>query len=144
MVSNCCKMYLKKELTKLNYTILDLDLGEVEIKEEISMEEMDELKYRLMKIGLVIMDDKKAMIVERIKTTIIDMVHHSKDYPKTNFSDYVAEKLDYEYAYLTSIFSENTGYTIESFIIKHKIERVKEYLIYDELNLTEIADMLHL
>jgi AraC-like DNA-binding protein len=89
------------------------------------------------------MDDKKAILIERIKNVIIEMVHYADEPPKTNFSDYLAEKLDYDYTYLSNLFSEVTGITIEHYIIAHKIERVKELLLYDELNLTEISYRLN-
>ncbi len=89
------------------------------------------------------MDDKKAVLIERIRNIIIEMVHYSKELPKTNFSDFLSEKLNYDYTYLANLFSEVQGTTIEKFIIAHKIERVKELIIYDELNLTEIAWLMH-
>jgi AraC-like DNA-binding protein len=89
------------------------------------------------------MDDKKAMLIEKIKTIIIEMVHYTDELPKTNFSDYLSEKLKHDYTYLANLFSEYQGTTIEKFMITHKIERVKELIIYDEVNLTEIAWMMH-
>ena len=89
------------------------------------------------------MDDKKAVLIEKIKNAIIEMVHYKDELPKTNFSDYLSEKLNYDYTYLANLFSEVQGTTIEKFIISHKIERVKELIIYDELNLTEIAWNMH-
>ena len=89
------------------------------------------------------MDDKKSVLIEKIKDVVIEMVHYEDELPKVNFSDYLAEKLGYNYTYLANLFSETEGTTIEHFIIIHKIERVKELIIYDELNLTEIAWKLH-
>jgi len=86
-----------------------------------------------------LMDDKKAVLVEKVKNVVVEMVHHSDEQIKTNFSDYLSEKLDYDYTYLANLFSEVQGITIEHFLISHKIERIKEYIIYDELNITEIA-----
>src|SRR5579862_3648406 len=89
------------------------------------------------------MDDKKAMLIEKIRNVIVEMVHYSDDVPRVNFSDYLSEKLNYDYTYLANLFSEVTGITIEHFIIAHKIERVKELLLYDELNLTQISYKLN-
>jgi AraC-like DNA-binding protein len=143
MVSMRCKMVVKEELKKLGLHFILVDLGVVEIMENISSEQRDQIKIALLKSGLELMDDKKAVLIERIKNIIIEMVHYSEELPKTNFSDFLCEKLNYDYTYLANLFSEVQGTTIERFIISHKIERVKELIIYDELNLTEIAWMMH-
>jgi YesN/AraC family two-component response regulator len=116
-----------------------VELGDVETKDHLSDEKRDLLKNALLKAGLELMDDKKAILVEKIKTIIIEMVHYEDEFPKVNFSDYLTGKLPYDYTYLSNLFSEIKGTTIEQFIIAHKIERVKELLLYDELNLTEIS-----
>ena len=139
MVSNRCKMAVKEELKKLGLHFIVVDLGEVEIMETITLEQRDKLKLSLIDSGLELMDDKRAVLIEKIKNTIIDMVHHSDEMIKTNFSDYLSEKLNHDYTYLANLFSEVQGSTIEHFIINHKIERIKELIIYDELNITEIA-----
>jgi AraC-like DNA-binding protein len=90
-----------------------------------------------------LMDDKKAVLIEKIKNVITEMIHHSEELPKVNYSAYISEKLDYDYTYLSNLFSEVKGITIQQFIIIHKIEKVKELLFYDELNLTEISYKLH-
>ncbi|WP_142600519.1 helix-turn-helix domain-containing protein [Solitalea koreensis] len=143
MVSIRCKMMVKEELKKLGIPYATVDLGEVEIREDITDQQREQVKIALLESGLELMDDKKAMLIEKIKNTIIEMVHHTDELPKINFSDYLSEKLDYDYTYLANLFSETEGTTIERFIILHKIERVKELIIYDELNLTEIALKLH-
>lgn len=143
MVSIRCKMVVKSELDKLGLHHLKLELGEVEVKENITAEQHDQLKIALMKSGLVLMDDKKAILIEKIKNIIIEIIQYADDPPKTNFSDYLSTKLNHEYTYLSNLFSEVTGITIEHFIIAHKIERVKELLLYDELNLTEISYQLN-
>ncbi len=143
MVSIRCKMVVKAELEKLGLTYGVVEFGEVEIAEKISSATREQLKNGLLKSGLELMDDKKAILIEKIKSVIIEMVHYADDKPKTNFSDYLTEKLSYDYTYLANLFSEVTGVTIEYFIIAHKIERVKELLIYDELNLTEISYKLN-
>jgi AraC-like DNA-binding protein len=143
MVSNRCKMAVKEELTKLGLHFVVVDLGEVEIMETINAEQLQQLKYGLFGSGLELMDDKRSVLIEKIKNVITEMVHHTDELPKVNYSDYISEKLQYDYTYLSNLFSEVKGITIQQFIIIHKIERVKELLFYDELNLTEIAFKLH-
>ena len=139
MVSNRCKMAVKEELKKLGLHFIVVELGEVEVMEDLSLEQRDELKIGLLNSGLELMDDKRAVLIERIKNAVIEMVHHSDEMIKVNFSDYLSEKLNHDYTYLANLFSEIQGVTIEHFIINHKIERIKELIIYDELNITEIA-----
>jgi AraC-like DNA-binding protein len=139
MVSLRCKMIVKTELDNLHLTYGIVDLGEVEIEELITSEQRQHLKIALIRSGLELMDDKKAVLIEKIKTTIIEMIHYEEDLPKTKNSEYISNKLGHNYTYLASLFSEATGTTIEHCIISHKIERAKELIIYNELNLTEIA-----
>lgn len=143
MVSLRCKMLVKEELEKQGLRYSDIDLGMVELTEVYSESQLLELKTTLLQSGLEVLDDKKAILIERIKTVIIEMIHYSPEVPKVNYSDYISEQLGYNYTYLSNIFSEVKGMTIQQFIIIHKIERVKELLIYDEINLTEIAYQLH-
>lgn len=139
MVSNRCKMAVKEELKKLGLHFIVVDLGEVKIIENISTEKRALLKINLHHSGLELMDDRKAMLIEKIKTIIIEMVHHSDEIIKINFSDYLSSKMNHDYTYLSNLFSEDQGTTIEHFIISHKIERIKEFIIYGEYNITEIA-----
>ncbi|MES2799257.1 MAG: AraC family transcriptional regulator [Bacteroidota bacterium] len=139
MVSNRCKMLVKEELKNLNLHFILVDLGEVEIMEDLTPEKRQELSDALAESGLELMEDKKSIIIEKIKTVIINMVHHSDELLKVNFSDFLSEKLNYDYTYLANLFSEVQGTTIGHFLISHKIERIKELIIYDELNITEIA-----
>jgi AraC-like DNA-binding protein len=139
MVSNRCKMAVKEELKKLGLHFIVVDLGEVEIMEKISIEKREELKAALLSSGLELMDDKRAVLIEKIKNVIIEMVHHTDEIIKINFSNFLSEKLGHDYTYMANLFSEVQGTTIEQFIISHKIERIKELIIYDELNITEIA-----
>jgi AraC-like DNA-binding protein len=139
MVSNRCKMVVKEELKKLGLHFIVVDLGEVEIMENISIEQREELKMILFNLGLELMDDKKAVLIGKIKNVIIEMVHHTDEMIKVNFSNFLSEKLNHDYTYLSNLFSEVQGTTIEQFIISHKIERIKELIIYGELNITEIA-----
>jgi AraC-like DNA-binding protein len=143
MVCIRCKMVVKSELEKLGLHYKKLELGEVDIIGDMTPEQQEQLKSALLKSGLEMMDDKKAVLIEKIKNVIIEMVHYADEPLKTNFSDYLTEKLHYDYTYLSNIFSEVTGITIEHFLIAHKIERVKELLLYDELNLSEISYRLN-
>jgi AraC-like DNA-binding protein len=139
MVSVRCKMAVKEELKKLGLHFIVVDLGEVEIMETISLAKREELRAALLGSGLELMDDKRAVLIEKIKNAIIEMVHHTEEIIKINFSDYLAEKLAHDYTYMANLFSEVQGTTIEQFIISHKIERIKELIIYGDLNITEIA-----
>lgn len=132
-------MAVKEELKKLGLHFIVVDLGEVEIMENLSTQQREQMKTALHTSGFELMDDKRAILIEKIKTAVIEMVHHSDETIKTNFSDYLSEKLNHNYTYLANLFSEVQGTTIEHFIIAHKIERIKELIIYDELNITEIA-----
>ncbi|AXE18825.1 AraC family transcriptional regulator [Runella rosea] len=143
MVSLRCKMMVKEELKKLGVRYVTVDLGMVDILEEISSLQREKLKINLLKSGLELLDDRKSILIEKIKIVITEMIHYSDELPKVNYSDYISEKLGYDYTYLSNIFSEVKGITLQQFIIIHKIERVKELLLYDELNLTEIAYKLH-
>jgi len=136
-------MVVKEELKKLGLHFIIVDMGVVDIMEEITPEQHEQIRIALQKTGLELMEDKKAVLIERIKNSIIEMVYYKDELPKTNFSDYLSEKLKYDYTYLANLFSEIQGTTIEKYIILHKIERVKELIIYDELNLTEIAWNMH-
>jgi AraC-like DNA-binding protein len=136
-------MVVKEELAKLGLQYVILDLGMAEILEDITPEQTEQLRINLLKSGLELLDNKRAMLIEKIKGVIIEMIHYSEELPKVNYSDYISEKLGYDYTYLSNIFSEVKGITIQQFIIIHKIERVKELLIYDELNLTEISYKMH-
>jgi AraC-like DNA-binding protein len=136
-------MMVKEELKKLGLRYVVVDLGMVEIMEDITQEQHDQLKINLMKSGLELLDDKRSILIEKIKNVIVEMIHYSDELPKVNYSDYISEKLGYDYTYLSNIFSEVKGITIQQFIIIHKIERVKELLLYDELNLSEISYKLH-
>ena len=143
MVSIRCKMVVKSELEKLGLYFAKIDLGEVDVREDMTAGQLEQLKNALLKSGLELMDDKRAILIEKIKNLIVEMIHYSEEVPKTNFSDFLSEKLNHDYTYLANLFSEVTGLTIEQYMIAHKIERVKELLIYDELTLTEISYRLN-
>lgn len=143
MVCIRCKMVVKDELTKLGLHYTTVELGEVEILGQISAEQVHQLKEGLLHSGLELMDDKKSVLIQRIKNVIVELVHYSEEPLRVNFSEFLSQKLKHDYTYLANLFSEVQGTTIEKFIIAHKIERVKELLVYNELNLTEIAYLMH-
>ena len=139
MVSTRCKLAVKEVLKKLGLHFVMVDLGEIDIMEDITDEQREVLRVELHNVGLELMDNKRAVLIEKIKNVIIEMVHYSDELPKVNYSDYISEKLNHDYTYLSNIFSEVKGITIQQFIITHRVERIKEFLLYDELNLTEIS-----
>jgi AraC-like DNA-binding protein len=143
MVSQRCKLKVKEELNNLGIDYLSIDLGTVELAYDITAAQYKQLKEVLLSSGLVMMDDNKSILVERVKNIIIKIIHESEELPRINYSDYISEQLDYDYTYLSNIFTEVKGITIQQYIINNKIERVKELLLYDELNLTEISYRLH-
>jgi AraC-like DNA-binding protein len=143
MVSLRCKMMVKDELRALGLKYNSVDLGTVEILEDISEKQRETLKTNLLRSGLELLDDKRSILIEKIKNIITEMIHYSDEFPKENYSDFISERLNYDYTYLSNIFSEVKGITIQQYIIINKIERVKELLLYDELNLTEISQKLH-
>jgi YesN/AraC family two-component response regulator len=136
-------MVVKSELQKLGLHFTTVQLGEVEVMETISAELYVTLNTALKKTGLELMGDKSSILVEKIKVIIIELVHYTEDQIKINLSDYLSEKLHHNYTYLSNLFSEVKGTTIEQYFLSHKIEMVKELLVYDELNLTEIAHKMH-
>ena len=143
MVCIRCQMVVKAELEKLSLHYNDVRIGEADIIENILPEQLEQLDTALRKSGLLLMDNKKSILVEKIKSAIIELVHYSEEQIRVNLSDYLSEKLNYNYTYLANLFSEVKGITIEKFYLAHKIEKVKELIVYDELNLTEIAYRMH-
>jgi AraC-like DNA-binding protein len=139
MVSLCCKKMVRTELDKLKIQHGRVELGEVEVKDEITDEQRDGLKTALSKSGFELLDDPKSILIEQVKNLVIDMVHNSDELPSENYSHFISKKLDYDYTYLANVFSDVTGTTIENYIIAHKIEKVKELLLYNELSLTQIS-----
>lgn len=142
MVSLRCKLLVKEELKKLGLKYVFVELGKVEVIEDITAEQRKTLSINLLKSGLELLEDKKSILIERIKNVIVDMIHHTDELPTVNYSEYLSNELNQNYTYLANIFSEVTGTTIQQFIIIHKIEKVKELLLYNELNLTEISNKL--
>lgn len=143
MVSLRCKMIVQEALDSLNIKYVDIELGLVETVVSTSEKKRRELEEILKKSGLQLLNDKKSILIEKIKVVIIQMVHYSDELPAQNYSEYLSEKLGYDYTYLANTFSEVKGITIQHFIIIHKIERAKELMLYNEMNLTEIAYTLH-
>lgn len=143
MVSHRCKLTVQSELEKLGINFTQIKLGEIEIVGVISDELKNDLNVNLKKCGLAIINDKKGILIEKIKIIIIELIHYSNDRLRIKLSDYLSQKLDYDYTYLANLFSDNHGTNIEHFYITHRIERAKELLIYAEFNISEIADQLH-
>lgn len=139
MVCKRCKMIVSSELEKLGVNFCNLMLGEVDLIDNLSKDKLDVLDIELKKYGLELLIDKKAKLIERIKNIIIEQIHYSEEEIKINFSKILSKELDYNYKYLSNLFSEMHGTTIEHYIIQQKIERVKELIVYNELNLSEIA-----
>ena len=139
MVSNTCKLVVKDALNKINLHYIFINLGEVEVMENISKNQREQLKESLQKMGLELMNDKKTILIEKVKDTIVEMIHYADNMIKVNFSDYLSEKLNYDYTYLSNLFSEVQGTNIQSFVVLLKVERVKELITYDELSISEIA-----
>jgi AraC-like DNA-binding protein len=135
-------MVVKAELKNLGLHHGVIELGMVDIIEDISAEQRARLKANLLKSGLELLDDKKSILIEQIKNVIVEMVHYSEELPKVNYSDHISERLNHDYTYLSNTFSEVKGITIQQYIIFHKIERVKELLLYNEHTLTEISYMM--
>jgi len=142
MVCNRCKTAVQNEFEKIGVHPIAVELGEVETAEEITQQQLFELENSLKNIGFELIDDKKSRLIEQIKTEIIRLVHHSEEVVNANLSTILSDKLHYEYNYLSNLFSEVEGTTIEKYFISQRIEKVKELLVYDELSLSEIANQL--
>ena len=143
MVSLRCILIVKGILQKMGIQFTNVQLGEVEISEKLSSDQWLILDKKLKKLGLELLEDKRAILIDRIKCVIVEMIHYADDLPKINFSEYLSSKLKYDCTYMSNLFSETEGITIEHYILKHKIEKVKELIIYDELNFSEIAYKMH-
>lgn len=143
MVSNCCKLMVKEEFNKLGIKISSIELGELEVQQEISISQFDEIRAALLKNGHELMEDKKSIHIEKVKNAIIEMIHYSDERPEVKYSEYLSKKLECDYTYLSNLFSEVTGSTLQQFIIINKIERAKELIIYNEMSLKEICFKLH-
>jgi len=142
MVSNCCRETVKAQLNKVGLYYVTLELGQVELREDITEEQRKELKSALRKNGFELMDDQKAILIEKVKNVVIAMVQGTDEHPTVNYSEHISKELDYDYTYLSNLFSEVTGTTIVNYIIAHKVEKIKELLLYNELTLTQISYQL--
>ena len=143
MVSERCKLFVEEELRNAGIRFVTVDLGVIDVVGGCSREQLEQLEARLKEVGLEIMVNRKSAIIEQIEATVKEMIHEMDEVPKVNYSDYISEKLSHDYNHLSNIFSEAKGMTIQQYIITNKIERVKELLLYTELNLTEISYKLH-
>lgn len=143
MVCLCCKKVVIAELNKMDLSYTSLELGEVDLLKTITNKQKIHLKKELHEYGLELMEDKKAILVEKIVAIIVYMIHESENLPDVNFSVFLTSQLNQDYHSLSTLFSKTKGVTIEHFIILHKIEKVKELIMYDELSLTEISYKLH-
>ena len=143
MVSLRCQLLVRDELIRLGITAESIDLGVVTLSEDLTPAQHEQLRINLLASGLEILENRKSILIEKIKTVILNMIHYSDEMPKLNYSEHIEEQLGYDYTYLANTFSEVKGITIQQFIIINKIERVKELLLYDELSLTEISYRLH-
>ena len=143
MISMRCQVMVKQAFEKLGLHCIRIGMGEVEIAENvISAQQKEALKQMLQREGFDVLDDKKSLLIDKIKSVIIEMVHYEEELPKTKFSYYISEKLNYNYTYLANLFSQAEGSTIESFILCNKIEKAKELIGCNQLSLTEIASKL--
>lgn len=139
MVCNRCIMVVQNELEKLGLDFTNITLGEVTLAKELSSDERISLEKALVALGFEVIDDKKSRIIEKIKNSIIALVHHQDNDTKMNLSDLLSKEINHDYNYLSNLFSEVEGTTIEKYFIAQKVEKVKELLVYDELSLSEIA-----
>lgn len=142
MVCSRCKMVVKDLLEKMELHTLSVNLGEVEVDEKLSKDQLSQLDTKLKTLGFELIDNKRSQTIEKIKNAIITLVHHSDIDIQTNLSEYITSKVHQDYNYLSNLFSEVEGITIEKYFINQRIEKAKELLVYDQLTLSEIADQL--
>jgi AraC-like DNA-binding protein len=143
MVSDRCKIIVRTELQKLGIPFSKVELGEVEILGYINKEQQNRINATLKNLGFELLQDKKSIQIESVKNCIVEMVHYSEQQPKIKFSVFLSQRLNHDYTYLSNIFSENQGISIECYLLNQRLERIKELLFYDELNISEIAEKLH-
>jgi AraC-like DNA-binding protein len=143
MASTRSRVVVSSELVQLGLQISDIAQGEVRITENLTNEQREQLKVAILRSDPVLKDDRKARLIEKIKTAIIEVIHYAEEFPKMTFSEYLSRKLNHDYTYMSNIFSAFTGTTIEHFIITNKIDRVKDLLLYEDLSLTQISYLLN-
>ncbi len=142
MVCSRCKMVVKTQLENSGFRPSLVDLGEIEIEEQLNKDQLNQLDTALKQLGFEIIDDHKSQIIEKIKNAIVTLVHHSNENIKTTLSEFITSQLHHDYSYLSNLFSEVEGITIEKYFIAQRIEKAKELLVYNQLTLSEIADQL--
>lgn len=142
MVCSRCIMVVKDNIEQAGFHPLQMELGEVELQEELDKDQLQHLDHQLKQFGFELIDDRKSRMIEKIKNIIVELVHHSDEAVHTNLSDYIASKIHQEYNYISNLFSEIEGITIEKYFIAQKVEKIKELLVYDELSISEIADKM--
>lgn len=138
-----CKVVVKEALEELEIVPVKVELGEVETREDMTAEEKKQLNKKIKKVGLELLESKQGSVIEKIRKVVVDYVYHTEEKLIVNFSDYLAEKLDYSYTYLANLFSEVEVSTIEQYVISMRIERIKELIMFEDLTLTEISYKLH-
>ena len=143
MVSSRCTIVVRDEFAKIALFPTRVELGEVELEENLSLQQLDQIRTALKNAGFELLDDRKDILIQKIKNIIINLVHYPKERLTTRLSKYLSQKLNYDYTYLSNVFTERQGSTIEKFYILHKIEKVKELLTYNEFTLTEIASKMN-
>ena len=143
MVCNRCILVVQNELDKLGIVANNIKLGEIILEKDLTTTEREALENVLDPLGFEVIDDKKSRMIEKIKNVIIDLVHHQDNHAKTNLSDVLSDALHNDYNYLSNLFSDIEGTTIEKYFIAQKVEKIKELLVYDELSLSEIADRMN-
>ncbi len=143
MVCNRCIKVVKEELSSLKYTVASIELGEVQLREDLKDDDLGKIRQVLSNNGFELIDDRKSQIINRIKTLIIEYIHYDREKPEhENLSEFLGKELGHDYSYLSNLFSSVEGITIEKYMINQKIEKVKELLVYDELSLNEISYQL--
>jgi YesN/AraC family two-component response regulator len=136
-------MVVKAAAEELKIPYTTIELGFIEVNEKLSESVLEAFKKKLIIAGLEVLDDKKSILIEKIKNVVIEMVHYADEFPKVNFSNYLSEKLGYDYTYLSNLFTEVKGTTIQEYIIMHKIEKAKELIMYNEMSIADIAYTLN-
>lgn len=141
MVCDRCKKVVREEFEKLGFTPSHLELGTIELIEEPDMNQLNKIREVLLKNGFELLEDQRQTLTEQIRTLIIEEIQHLKGMkaPSQNFSDYLSEKTGYDYSYLSHLFSAETGTTIEQYLIAQRVEKIKEWLSYDQLSASEMA-----
>lgn len=143
MVCDRCKMVVKNEIENLGYSLVKVELGEVELNQKITDIQKKDIKLNLEKFGFELIDDKKSRVIEKIKALLIDLIQYKNADLNQNLSSYIADNLNHDYSKLSNLFSEVEGISIEKYYINLKVEKAKELIMYDELSLSEIADLLN-